>query len=153
MPAVGCFASQARYETMNAGVKCASAPAPSLCDAPDTSAPVVERNFLISANPAADVPLCASTAPRRDGVALACRFWLTFSVTFTSSDSGGDTCSATMFSAVYFAASALKSICSAGEGKAPLTPSAFSASIKTVIAKRLGSGTGYEDIVGFPPTG
>ena len=33
---------------------------------------------------------------------LACRFWLTFRVTFASSVSGGDTCSATSFSGEYW---------------------------------------------------
>ena len=41
----------------------------------------------------------AATYPfkRIIGIELACRFWLTLSVTFTSSESGGDTCSARTF--------------------------------------------------------
>ncbi len=82
---------------MKSGVKCASAPAPSLCDAPLTSAPVVSRNFLIRTKPfsAAFAGFSwLSSAPRRNGVALAWRFWLTFSVIFTSCANAGDTCSA-----------------------------------------------------------
>src|SRR5436190_15816147 len=69
---------------MKWGVKCASAPAPSLCDAPVTSAPVVSRNLLICSKPVAASPLWPTRAPSRNGVALAWRFWPTFSVIFTS---------------------------------------------------------------------
>src|SRR6266436_5898848 len=84
---------------------------------------------------------------------LAWRFWLTLSVTFTSSLSGGETCSATIFSVVYFFASALKSIWSAGDARTDVTPSAFSASITTVAAYRDGSGTGYDAITDLHPRG
>src|ERR1041385_2972928 len=84
---------------------------------------------------------------------LACRFWLTFSVTLTSSLSGGETCSATTFSAVYFEANALKSICSATPARAEVMPSAFRHSIRTVAAYRVGSGTGYDIMVGLLPRG
>src|SRR5205814_341783 len=84
---------------------------------------------------------------------LAWRFWLTLRVTFTSSLSGGERCSATVFSAVYFAEKALKSMCSDGDARVEVTPSAFNASIRTVAAYRDGSGTGYDAITGLPPSG
>ena len=41
-----------------------------------------------------------STAPSTYGMVLACRFWLIFRVIRTSSDSGGETCSATRIASV-----------------------------------------------------
>src|ERR1043166_2558254 len=54
---------------------------------------------------------------------------------------------------VYFEANALKSICSATPARAEVMPSAFRHSIRTVAAYRVGSGTGYDIMVGLLPRG
>src|SRR5439155_19775489 len=120
---------------MKWGVKCASAPAPSLCDAPVTSAPVVSRNLLICSKPVAASPLWPTRAPSRNGVALAWRFWPTFSVIFTSSAYGGDTCSAIAWSAVYPEGSAAMSALSSTRRAVATMPRSCSASAKTISAE------------------
>ena len=85
---------------MKSGAKCAAPPAPSPCDAPLRSSPARSSRSCSSLNPAFAEPSCARTPLRMNGIIDACRFWLTFSVTFASSVSGGDTCSATRFSGV-----------------------------------------------------
>src|SRR5215469_732898 len=83
----------------------------------------------------------------------ACKFWLTFSVTFTSSDIGRETCSATTFSCSYAAESVLKSTIVFGSGISALTPSARSASTNVTWANRLGCGTAYLYRIEGPPRG
>ena len=136
---------------MKSGEKCALPPAPSPCCAPKGSSPALVRKSFSRSKPVRSLFFGSRMAASTRGVMLACRFWLTLSVTLISSLSGAEICSAIACSGTYDAARAERSR-NPGSGSTS-TPFSRKASVKTVSAKRVGDGTTYLKRIGDLPAG
>src|SRR5216684_1709772 len=133
---------------MKSGLKrsAQSPPAPSPCAAPERLSFADCRNSRSTLNPASSGAFVsfAISVPRRYGPMPACRFWLTFKVILISSERGGETCSATLFSGIYERVAEEKSAEAELATDLIWMPAATRASRKTVSANFLGDGTAID---------